>query len=285
MPARNALKTARQVAIAALAVALACVGATLLPAPWSWVALAAVLTVAAGATLFVLDMVLPGASLLSRAMSRLPEPRGRRVVLTFDDGPTEPFTRQILDVLDQHGAKATFFCIGQNVRANPELAAEIVRRGHDVGNHSESHALLPLSASSRVREEIARGAEALEESTGARPHWLRCPKGYKSRRVQRIAGELGQTLVGFSYPVYDMGDPPPDELAERVLARAAPGDILLMHDGVSPRKPGQSRDSLVRALPAILEGLRERDLEPVSLGEALEPEGGKVRAGKAVATR
>jgi peptidoglycan/xylan/chitin deacetylase (PgdA/CDA1 family) len=268
MPLRSTLKTARVVAGALAGVGLLAFAASALPAPWSLVGLTLIALAALVGVAFAVDMVVPGANLLSRARTRLPPEAGAKVALTFDDGPIEPFTREILDVLDAHGAKATFFCIGDNVRKAPELAREIVRRGHDVENHSDHHALLPLCGTRRMRGEIAGGAQAIEDATGRRPRYLRCPKGYKSPRVARHAATLAQELMGFSYPIFDVENPPPEDLVERALGRARPGAILLMHDGYAAAKPG-SRSSLVTALPQIIEGLRARGLEPVSLGQAL----------------
>ena len=271
MPAAAVLRNLKRALVIAAPILLAGWLATRLPAPYDLVALGALAALVLAGAAWALDMVVPGLDLLSRAITRVDGPSGDYVVLTFDDGPVEPFTRRVLDVLDAHDAKATFFCIGHNVRAHPELAREITARGHDVANHSDTHVLLPLSSSATVRREIAETAATLAEHAGATTGWLRCPKGYKSRRVQRIARELGHELVGFSYPVYDVQNPPPEELAARVLSRAAAGDILLLHDGHNPRKPGR-RDSVVEALPAILKGLRDRGLEPISLSQAVARE-------------
>lgn len=265
IPAGSLTKIAR-VVVPALAAAAAALGAAfLLPAPWSGLAVVAVATVCLGAVLLVLDTVAPGVNLFSRALHRLPADAGAdAVALTFDDGPVEPYTRQILDALDGHGAKATFFCIGENVERHPELAREIVRRGHTLGNHTGTHRLLPRLAAAEIEAEIEAGALAAERATGRRPRLLRCPKGYKGLRVMRVARRLGVPLIGFSYPIYDVENPPAADLVGRVLGRVAPGDIVLMHDGFPSDKPG-SRSSLVAALPLILEGLRRRGLRPIAL--------------------
>lgn len=269
VPGSARLKVIRYVVLGVLALAGLLLGASLLPAPFAWPAMVAVGVVALGVVAFVIDMIVPGFDWFSRARTRFDPSTESFVVLTFDDGPIEPFTRQVLDALDAEGVKATFFCIGHNVRENPELAAEIARRGHDVGNHGDTHALLPLVSTEKIRHEIGSAADSLERATGQRPVWLRCPKGYKSRRVQSVAAELGHELIGFSYPVYDMQNPPPAELTERVVSRAQPGDILLMHDGHAPTKNHRA-DSVVAALPDILRGLKRRGLQPVSLSQAFE---------------
>ncbi len=269
MPAGSLLKLARALLPALAALAAALWAASLLPPPWAALAAAAVAALAGGAALLALDTVAPGVNLFSRAAQRLPAAAGAdAVALTFDDGPVEPFTRQVLDALDRHGAKATFFCIGENIERHPELAREIVRRGHALGNHTGTHRLLPRLTAAEIEAEIERGALAAERATGVRPRLLRCPKGYKGPRVARVARRLGLPLVGFGYPIYDVENPPAAELVGRVLGRVAPGDIVLMHDGFPPDKPG-SRSSLVEALPLILEGLARRGLRPVALDAAL----------------
>jgi peptidoglycan/xylan/chitin deacetylase (PgdA/CDA1 family) len=265
MPLRSLLKIARAVLPALLAVAAALWAATLLPPPANAVALVAVATLALAAGLLVLDTLAPGVNLFSHALHRLPAAAGAdAVALTFDDGPVEPYTRQILDVLDRHGARATFFCIGGNIERFPDLAREIVRRGHTLGNHTGTHRILPRLSAADIAAEIDAGALAAERATGVRPGLLRCPKGYKGLRVMRVARRLGLPLIGFSYPIYDVENPPAADLVGRVLGRVAPGDIVLMHDGFPPDKPG-SRSSLVAALPLILDGLQRRGLRPIAL--------------------
>jgi peptidoglycan/xylan/chitin deacetylase (PgdA/CDA1 family) len=269
IPAGALARIARAVLPALAAAVAAMASAFLLPAPWSGLAAVAVATACLGAVLLALDVIAPGVNIFSSALHRLPAAAGAdAVALTFDDGPVEPFTREILDVLDAHGAKATFFCIGENIERHADLAREIVRRGHALGNHTGGHRLLPRLPVGQIEAEIEAGARAAERATGVRPRLLRCPKGYKGPRVGRVARRLGLPLIGFSYPVYDVENPPAARLVERVLGRVAPGDIILMHDGFPPDKPG-SRSSLVEALPLILDGLRRRGLRPVAIDAAL----------------
>jgi peptidoglycan-N-acetylglucosamine deacetylase len=242
----------------------------LLPLPWGLAGAFLWLTLFAGSALFLLDMMVPGINLLSTAPTRLPAPAGNDVALTFDDGPVEPYTREILDILDRYEAKATFFCLGKNVDQNPDLAREIVKRGHAIANHTYGHKILPFLSSAEQRDEIKRGAESILQATGREPTLLRCPKGYKSRRVTRAVTGSGARLVGFSYPIFDVQNPPPEQLVRRVLSRVKAGDIVLMHDGYAPHCPGK-RDSLVAALPAILDGFSKKGLRTVTLDRAFSP--------------
>lgn len=268
IPTKNLGRIVRPVALALLATAGLAWGAWQLPGIWAWVGLATLGLVVVAGVLVTVDMVVPGVQLLSKAPHRADV--GERVALTFDDGPIDPWTPQVLDVLDAHGVKATFFCIGTNAERFPETVRAMAARGHDVQNHGFSHRLLPLLPSARIREEIARTADVLEQLTGKRPTLLRCPKGYKSRRVQRIARELGHRLVGFSYPLYDIGEPPPQSIVDRLMGRVRAGDFLLVHDGHAPHKPRTCR-AVVDALPGMIEGLRAKGLEPTSLAELGAP--------------
>ncbi|MFH1018685.1 MAG: polysaccharide deacetylase family protein [Pseudomonadota bacterium] len=263
MPPRTRRKIVIWIALLAATSALAVWGASHLPGRFGAAGICTVLAGAAFVALYFLDMTVPGVNVFSKAVVRLPK-GGNCVALTFDDGPVEPFTRQILDVLDRFNAKATFFCLGENVERSPDLAREIVLRGHALGNHSFSHRLLPSLKGADVSREIESTAQLMERLTGARPKLFRCPKGYKSRSVARRVARAGHTLIGFSYPIYDVENPDASILAERVLVRLRAGDIVLMHDGFSTRKPG-SRDQLVKALPMILEGIRARGITPVAL--------------------
>ncbi len=242
-------------------------GASALPEPYSWVANFVVLSLFLYAVVFLFDVMVPGVNLLSRAWVRIPSKRN--VVFTFDDGPSIPYTKEVLDVLDRYSVKGTFFCIGENVRAHPETAKEIVRRGHLIANHTESHRPLPWLSRKEIEKEIRKGMEAIEQATGVKTPWLRCPKGYKSAKVARVAGKMGVKLIGFSYPLFDVQNPPPQELLGRLLEKARGGDIILMHDGFLSRSPGQ-RDSVVKALPPMIEGIRAKGLEIIRLDEALE---------------
>jgi peptidoglycan/xylan/chitin deacetylase (PgdA/CDA1 family) len=132
--------------------------------------------------------------------------------------------------------------------------------------------VLPFLGGRDLEAEVEGGADAIARVLGARPRFFRCTKGYKSRRVLRAVRRKGMVPIGFSYPIFDVENPPPGELVARVLGRARAGDILLMHDGYAASKRG-SRESLVEALPRIIEGLRGCGLRFVTLEEAFPPSG------------
>src|SRR5262249_12873815 len=127
---------------------------------------------------------------------------------TFDDGPDPATTRRILDLLDGAGQRATFFVIGERAAAHPELVAEIVRRGHAVGNHSFAHAsATPLWTTAHVAVDIGRAQEAIARPAGVEPRWYRSPIGLFGPCIESVTRRAGLRLCGWSLRSND-GAPP-----------------------------------------------------------------------------
>jgi peptidoglycan/xylan/chitin deacetylase (PgdA/CDA1 family) len=122
-------------------------------------------------------------------------PRHGRLHLTFDDGPDPMWTPRLLDVLDQVGAKATFFVIGSQARRRPELTRRIARAGHAIGNHTMTHAHPWTMGSTRAIAEVRNGAIAIADVLGALPKYFRPPHGAKRRCMIEAAQEEGEALV------------------------------------------------------------------------------------------
>ena len=194
---------------------------------------------------------------------------GRRVALTFDDGPDPEVTPMVLDALAKHDTRATFFAIGQSLAAHPTIARDIAAAGHELGNHSWRHSRLQsFLAVDEQEREIARGARAIAAVTGKQSAPLyRAPLGLKSPPLARAASRMRLTVVAWSLHSHDTRISDPDGIAWRVLSRIQPGDIVLMHDGHD--LPGRHRFGAAQALPKILGGLRERGLQAVTVSELL----------------
>lgn len=264
MPLKSRLVIAGYVA----AFVLASAALLIVAAPAGAWAVAGVAALLCACAALALDAFHPRVNLFMPALVSLPQRTGRRTIaLTFDDGPVPQYTPQVLDVLDRYHVKATFFCIGDNARRYPELVRQIVARGHTLGNHTQTHRSLLLAGSQRVARELDAAEAALHAACGERPLLFRCPKGYKNPIVARVLRRRGMRLVGYGYPIWDVQNPPPQQLVDRVLQRAAAGDIIVMHDGFPAARPGR-RDSLVAALPAIISGLLAKGLTPVALDQA-----------------
>jgi peptidoglycan/xylan/chitin deacetylase (PgdA/CDA1 family) len=195
--------------------------------------------------------LVPDSALFSPVLRRLPTTE-RAAWLTIDDGPSDD-TRAILDLLDAHAAKATFFLVGDRARARPDLVREIVARGHDIGNHSATHpqawfwALPPR----RMRDEIERTQATLREITGTTPHWFRAVVGMANPFVAAVLKTHGMTRVAWSARGYDALASNPQRVAARIERGLSPGAIILLHEGA---KHGRN----VEAMRVVLELLQER---------------------------
>jgi peptidoglycan/xylan/chitin deacetylase (PgdA/CDA1 family) len=189
------------------------------------------------------------------------------VALTFDDGPAEPFTNQILDILRQYRATATFFCCGKNVERLPDVIRRVQAEGHTLGNHTYSHPLLYLKGRPVIRAEIDRTQEAIERVTGRAPFVFRPPYGVRWFGLFPALRERRLTDVQWSDTGYDwIARNGPGDIARKALAKLRGGGVILLHDGREPRAPHEVDASVtVAALPAILEGARAAGFDFVSV--------------------
>jgi len=189
------------------------------------------------------------------------------VALTFDDGPAPDSTPPVLDVLRQHQAPATFFVVGSRVRAHPEVVRRAVAEGHELGNHTFGHRHLWTLGPGATRREIEAGAAAIADITSRPPGYFRAPWGIYNLAAFSAAREAHERLVGWT--VASEGcfwEPDPAAMARHLLAHAAPGAILNLHDaGGHPDTPRR----VLAALPLLLDGLAVRGLVCVSLHDLL----------------
>ena len=234
------------------------------------VAAAVAAPLAAGGALLYYACSVPTSQVLGKTLVRGRAP-GRKVALTFDDGPAEPFTTQILDLLRQHRSPATFFCCGKNVNRFPDLIRRMRNEGHAVGNHTYSHPLLYLKGAKAIEAEIDRTQEAIERASGKPPSIFRPPYGVRWFGLFPALRERGLTDVQWSDTGYDwIARHSPEEIARHALAKLTPGAIILLHDGREPRPAGTADASAtVAALPAILEGARAAGFEFVPVDHFL----------------
>lgn len=179
---------------------------------------------------------LPNATIFGPIVRRM---EGQGVLLTFDDGPDPDDTPVILDLLDAAGQKAVFFVIGEKVKRHPELAREIVRRGHELGNHSMTHpvGLLWGAGSIRTRREIGECNRIIEEVTGIKPRWYRAPAGHRNWFTHPVMQELGLRLMGWKKRAYDTLRTDVEGIATCLTAGAKGGDVLLLHESTTVAGP------------------------------------------------
>lgn len=236
------------------------------PGLWAWV-LGTLL--AAHFSLAILGM-LPQSGLLGPNLTRLPAFSAERgeVALTFDDGPDPLVTPRVLDILDAHGAKASFFCIGERVEAEPALTREILRRGHSVENHSHTHPLsFACSLVGGFAREVGAARDAIEAATGTSPLFFRAPMGLRNPLLDYAMHRAGQRYVSWTRRGFDGVDGNADAVLGRLTRGLRAGDILLLHDGRCARSPG-GKPIVIEVLPRLLEILAARGLRAVSLPAA-----------------
>jgi len=203
----------------------------------------------------------PQSRLLSPVLTRLPTDQ-RAVWLTIDDGPSTQ-TAAMLDLLDAHGAQATFFVVGDKARARPQLIVEIVRRGHTLGNHSATHpsawfwALPPA----RMRREIAGTQALLAELTGTAPRWFRAVVGMANPFVAAELKRQGLARVAWCARGFDAVAANPAGVVARIERHVRPGAIVLLHEGAAH---GRNVETLALLLQR-LDGLGYTTLLPESL--------------------
>ena len=173
----------------------------------------------------------PQSRLLSPVLVRLPA-SARTVWLTIDDGPSDD-TLALLDLLDRRGARACFFLVGERAAARPQLVAEIVRRGHEIGNHSATHPekwfwALPPRA---MRMQIESAQQTLTALTGCPPRWFRAVVGMANPFVAAALKPLGLTRVAWCARGFDAREADPGRVVARIARGLRPGAIVLLHEG------------------------------------------------------
>ena len=208
--------------------------------------------------------------------------RGRRdtnaVALTFDDGPS-PDTERVLDVLGAHEVRATFFMVGREVESFPGIAQRVFAEGHEVGNHSYSHPSYLFQSASETHAQIKRTQSVIADTIGVRPQMARPPYGVRTPAYFRATRALDLQTVQWDVAGFDWKRIGPRQIANNVLRQARPGSIILLHDGDSAEK--NTRKNTVEALPLIIKGLRDRNLQIAPLSQLLSEKTDKLTKGKA----
>jgi peptidoglycan/xylan/chitin deacetylase (PgdA/CDA1 family) len=196
---------------------------------------------------------------------------GKNVVaLTFDDGPAEPTTRQILDLLDKYSVKATFFVSGINALRYPEIIKDIVSRGHSIGNHSLSHdPLLMLTSFKNIYHEVSAAQEILGKM-GINTKAFRPPVGIVNPKLSSILDALDMFCVTFSCRAFDAGNLYVKDIASKIIKKVKADDIILLHDVPSRRK--EDSDLLLREIEQLLTGIVAKGLRIVPLADLINKE-------------
>jgi peptidoglycan/xylan/chitin deacetylase (PgdA/CDA1 family) len=219
----------------------------------------------AGFALFALNEIAnPRGALLGKVLWR-GNPRG--VALTFDDGPNPIHTPRVLEILERFQARATFFVIGKHLEKDGGLAASAAKAGHVLGNHSYHHfRTMGFLSPTEVRRDILRCQEEVEKWAGYQPRFYRQPAGFRNPKIFGILKNLGMTLVGWQVRAFDTQRRDSKAIAQRILNKIQPGGVILLHDGSDSEK-NEDRTATIEALPMILQGLKGRGMEFLTLDE------------------
>jgi peptidoglycan/xylan/chitin deacetylase (PgdA/CDA1 family) len=175
----------------------------------------------------------------------------RQIALTYDDGPNDPHTLRLLEVLAKHGVKATFFTIGRYVQQHPEIAREIVQAGHAIGNHTFTHPLLTFKSETEIRHELGQCRSALQDAIGEPSNLFRPPFGGRRPAVLRVARELRLIPVMWNVTGYDWNAPPAAVIERKVARQIHGGDVILLHDG-GHKQMGADRSQTVIATDHLI---------------------------------
>ena len=246
------------------------IAAAAVPSAWPW----ALGAIAAKHVALTAGGLWPRSRWLGSNWTRLPAAAAtrREVAVTIDDGPDPEVTPAVLDLLDAHRARASFFCIASQARAHAALCREIVARGHSVENHSDchSHAFSLLGPSAMARE-IAAAQDSLADITGQAPRFFRAPAGLRNPFLAPVLQRLDLQLVSWTRRGFDTVRSDPVAMLARLARGLGSGDILLLHDGHAAR----TRDGaplVISVLPALLERIASAGLSTVTLPAALRVE-------------
>ena len=197
---------------------------------------------------------------------RAPRAAGRRIALTFDDGPDPVFTPRVLDILAARGVRASFFLVGERAARAPATVRAIAAAGHEIGSHGWSHRSLWLCGPARTDAEIARARAILGELSGRAPALFRPPWGMVNAAMFRALRRHQQRCVFWSIQPEGLRPAPADVQVARVLRRAHPGAIVDLHDAEGTR---EAPARLCEALPAMIDGLAAAGYGFGTVGELL----------------
>lgn len=191
--------------------------------------------------------------------------KGKRVALTFDDGPG-PYTERVLEILKRSGVRATFFMNGDQVATRPKLARKVFEAGHEIGdhtyNHIDFHTYDREDKADRLRQEMRLSKKAIQKAVGTTPKLCRMPYGFVRPWVREIARHEGYALVNWTFG-NDWHSIEPEAKRRDYLKAIRPGAIFLMHDG------GARRQGTLFVLEGLLEELKRQGYEAVTVGELL----------------
>ena len=190
----------------------------------------------------------------------------RIVALTYDDGPNPPYTDQLLDVLDKHNVKATFFLIGNRVEKYPETVNRIIAEDHQIGNHSYSHPLLGFLPPAYVQRQIERTDNLLQRFSVTDEILFRAPVLTRFLPVAYVLAKADRTHISCNVWSWDWTTQNPNKITETVLRKTEPGSIIVLHDGKAENKEA-NRSGTIEATDRIITALKRDGYQFVRLSD------------------
>ena len=192
----------------------------------------------------------------------------KQIALTYDDGPNDPHTLRLLEILAAHNVQATFFLIGRFVRQRPDIVREVVKAGHIVGNHTFTHPLLTLKSGADVRQELCDCRSSLQDAIGEHSNLFRPPFGGRRPAVLRIVRALGLQPVMWNVTGYDWNAPPSSMIVKKCASQIRGGDVVLLHDG-GHKQMGADRSQTVLATNSFIKRYKAEGHEFVTIPQMM----------------
>ncbi len=190
----------------------------------------------------------------------------KQIALTYDDGPNDPHTLRLMDVLARHNVHATLFLIGRYVQQRPDIVRDLVKAGHVVGNHTFTHPHLIVSSAIETRNQLEECQRAVQEATGESPRFFRPPFGGRRPATLRIVRSLGMEPIMWNVTSWDWRTPPAEQIVQTCMRQMRGGDVILMHDG-SHVAMGADRSQTVIATDRLIEHYKQEGFEFVTVPE------------------
>lgn len=190
------------------------------------------------------------------------------IALTFDDGPDEVFTPQVLDILKKNDVKATFFLVGENLKQNKEIVKRQFEEGHEIGNHTYTHINVAKSGYDKVYEEITKTQEEIKEIIGVEPKLFRPPYRAMSRHMCDIVKNKNMNIILWSnLDPRDWSNPGVYSIVNTIESKVGNGNIILLHDYNNLRN---SKSQTIQALESVIPYLKEQGYKFVTISELIE---------------
>ena len=192
-------------------------------------------------------------------------PRGsKQLALTYDDGPNDPHTQRLLEVLARHNVHATFFLIGRYVRQRPDIVRELVKAGHVIGNHTFTHPLLTFKSGRELKLQLENCGRALTDAVGEHSNLFRPPFGGRRPAVLSIARHMGLEAIMWNVTGYDWNATSAEHIERKVTSQVRGGDVILLHDG-GHREFGADRSYTITATDRLISRYKAEGYEFVTV--------------------